>query len=131
MVVYWRPRKKEPWFLATDVEWGWRKVVGAHGLRMGIEELLRDEKNVRFGRGRRQTKVSDAQRLERLLLILVGKEYRGQYWPGHRASAVGRRRQTSDFLISRYMQAHIRFGITVLLRLLADRARTPAQRNWG
>jgi hypothetical protein len=122
------------------VEWGWRKVVGAYGLRMSIEELFRDEKNVRFGWGLRQTKLSDAHRLERLLLILafaylllilIGKKCREQYSPGHWASGVGRRRQASDFFVGRHMQVHVRFRITVLMRLLADTLRTLAQGNWG
>jgi hypothetical protein len=78
----------------------------------------------RFGRGLRQRKVSGARRLERgllvlafayLLLILIGKECRGQYSPGHWVSGVGRRRQASDLFAGRYMQVYVRLRITVLM----------------
>lgn len=36
VVAYWRQRDKEPWLLATDLRWGWCKVLGAYGLRMQI-----------------------------------------------------------------------------------------------
>jgi len=47
VVVRWRRPYKEPLFLATDLEWSWRKIVDVFALRMMIEELFRDEKTLR------------------------------------------------------------------------------------
>lgn len=71
VVFWWKPHQNEPWFLGTDLAWGWRKVCQAYGLRMMIEELLRDQKNLRYGWGLRQIDLSDPGRLERLLLVLA------------------------------------------------------------
>jgi hypothetical protein len=133
-IVYCRRQDKEPRLLATDLEWGWRKVVGAHELRMSIEELFRNEKNLRFGWGPRRTEAGEAGRLERLLLafaclllVPIGKSCRRQCSPSHWASAVGRRRQASNCSIRRCMQVHFGFRIAVLMGLLADALRTLAQ----
>jgi len=71
VIVYWRRPHKDRWFVVTNLDWGWRKVSGAFRLRMKIEELFRDEKNLRYGWGLRQLSLSDPQRLERMLLVLA------------------------------------------------------------
>ncbi len=47
VLAYWGRGHKEPWLLGTNLGWGWRKLIGAFERRMMIEELFRDEKNIR------------------------------------------------------------------------------------
>ena len=49
VIFWWKANHKAPWFLGTDLPWGWRKVCSAYGLRMMIEELFRDRKDLRYG----------------------------------------------------------------------------------
>ena len=55
----------------VDMAEGCRGLIAFAARRMPIEELFRDEKNIRYGWGLRQTKVGTAGRLERLLLVLA------------------------------------------------------------
>jgi hypothetical protein len=57
--------------LGTDLQWNWRKVVELFKRRRMIEDLLRGEKNIPYCWGLRQMKVSTAERLERLLLVIA------------------------------------------------------------
>jgi hypothetical protein len=140
VLVYWEKRKAEPWFLATNLEWGWKKVVLAYSRRMSIEELFRDEKNIRYGWGLRQFRVSSPERLERmflvlayayLLLLLMGVLCQESYSQAHWSSAVGRRRQSSAFVIGRYMIDKHKLRVTELLRLLETLLTQLVKENWG
>ena len=129
VVVYWKMHHAEAWFLATNLDWGWRHVVATYALRMHIEQLFRDEKNLRFGWGLRQTALSTPGRLERLLLvlafaylflILLGLLATQTLPPSHWASATSRKkRQNSLFTIGRLLQGVLRCGVWRLLHLLA------------
>ena len=141
VVAFWRTRENGPWFLATDRAWGWRKVVQAYGLRMQIEELFRDEKNLRFGWGLRQSRLSTPERLERLLLVLafaylflllLGLVCEATHRPGTwSATNAARRRQASAFFVGRIMQETARLPARTLLRALADALGQQTPENWG
>jgi len=132
-----------PWFLATDLDWGWRKVCSAYGLRMQIEELFRDHKSLRYGWGLRQIELSEPGRLERLLLVLafaylclvlMGLASERRFPQSHWASATSPgKRQASAFFIGRFMHERHRFRLKELLILhwaLHARATSlPAQRT--
>lgn len=140
VLMYWGKRKAEPWFLATNLEWGWKKILFAYSRRMSIEELFRDEKNIRYGWGLRQFRVSSPERLERmllvlayayLLLLLMGVMCQESYSQAHWSSAVGRRRQSSAFVIGRYMINKEKLCIKLLLRLLTTLLIQLVEENWG
>jgi hypothetical protein len=141
LVVYWKKRQAEPWFLATDLEAGWHTVVALYAQRMSIEELFRDEKNLRYGWGLRQSQVSEAARLERLLLVLAfaylflvllgclcRRTYPSACWA---AGTSRRKRQASVFFIGRLMLNQARSSPTQLLRLFATLLAQTHQENWG
>jgi len=141
LIVYWKMHHDEPWFLATDLDWGWRHLVGVYALRMHIEQLFRDEKNLRFGWGLRQTHLSTPGRLERLLLvlafaylflILLGLLARETLSSSHWASATSRKKtQNSLFTIGRQLQGILRSGVWRLLRLFSTVLAQLVQQNWG
>ncbi len=141
MLIYWKKKQKEPWLLATDLEWGWRQIVSVFALRMMIEELFRDEKNIRYGWGLRQISLSSASRLERLLLVLafaylllllLGLICSQQLSAAHWASGVSKnRKQVSAFLVGRLMLGRTRFRLSQLLKLLDNLLTQIAQENWG
>lgn len=63
---------KEPWFLATNLtERTAAEVVKLYARRFTIEETFRDEKDLRFGMGLRATHIRNADRRDRLLLLLA------------------------------------------------------------
>jgi hypothetical protein len=113
VVFWWKAHQDEPWFLGTDLDCDWRKVCGIYQLRMHIEELFRDQKNLRYGWGLRQVALSQPDRLERLLLmlafaylllILIGLRCRQTFSEAHWAAGTSKkRRQASAFFIARYM----------------------------
>jgi hypothetical protein len=141
ILVYWGRKEPEAWLLATNLAWGWKKIVTAFAQRMMIEELFRDEKNIRYGWGLRQLKVSSAQRLERvllvlafayLLLLLVGLVCRERLSAKHWASAVSKKKhQCSVFVIGRLMHDKVTFPLGHLLSMLDATLREIAELNWG
>lgn len=62
---------KEPWILATNVAGSASDVVKLYGRRFTIEETFRDEKDLRFGMGLRATHIRNADRRDRLLMLLA------------------------------------------------------------
>jgi len=140
IVGYWEKKKSDPWLLATDLDWGWRRIVGVYRLRRRIEELFRDEKNLRFGWGLRQSQLSSPERLERLplvlafaylFLLLLGiicqDTMSAKWW----SSTTSPSRPTSVFVIGRHMQHEVSIAITALLRTLADQLADMTEENWG
>jgi hypothetical protein len=75
VVVHWPknlPKNRdECWFLMTDQPGTAHQLCNLDGQRMTIEQLFRDDKNKRNGWSLRDTKVAEAERLDRLLLILA------------------------------------------------------------
>ena len=75
VVVRWvrgLPAKRdECWFLMSSLTAGPARISRLYGQRMTIEELFRDHKSKRNGWSLRDTKITRADRLDRLLLILA------------------------------------------------------------
>ncbi|MBM4281992.1 MAG: IS4 family transposase [Deltaproteobacteria bacterium] len=63
---------KDAWFLATNREdMTASELVKLYGRRFTIEETLRDEADLRFGMGLHATRIRDADRRDRLLMLLA------------------------------------------------------------
>jgi hypothetical protein len=117
LVVRWKPglptRRDEPWFLVTDLEGAPARLTDLYGRRMTIEELFRDGKNRRNGWALRNTQLTKAERVDRLMLVLalaywllvgVGLLARREYRPGQWCSS-NDEQQCSAFTIGRIMIA--------------------------
>ena len=141
VIVRWERGYEEPLVLGTDLMWNWRKVVDVFKRRMMIEELFRDEKNIRYGWGLRQMKVSTAERLERILLILafayllllmIGLVCRETMSEAHWASAGSKsREQACGFTIGRYMLTRAKWRLRGLLEALSRMLTGWVEENWG
>jgi hypothetical protein len=65
-------RMQEPWCLATSLRDSSAKdVVALYGKRFTIEQTFRDTKDLHFGMGLSATHIRDADRRDRLLLLLA------------------------------------------------------------
>lgn len=65
-----RKGMKEAWYLVTSLSGETADtIVKLYGKRFSIEETFRDQKDDRFGLGLRATRIRDASRRDRLLLI--------------------------------------------------------------
>jgi hypothetical protein len=72
VVVVHARRMKDSWCLATSkADWTASEVVKAYGRRFTIEETFRDTKDIHFGKGLRATHIKDANRRDRLLLLVA------------------------------------------------------------
>ena len=139
VIVRWERGYEEPAILGTDLSWNWRNVVEVFTQRMSIEELFRDEKNIRYGWGLRQTKVGTAGRLERLLLVLafaylllIGLVCRDTMSEAHWASASTRTRdQACGFTIGRHMQGRVKWRLKTLLAAFTRMLAEWVEENWG
>lgn len=61
---------KEPWCLATSfADKPGAQIVSLYGKRFTIEESFRDLKNLRFGMGLSDTRISSTERRDRILLV--------------------------------------------------------------
>ena len=142
VVVHWRrnlPKDRdECWFLMTDLAWSARTLVHLYGQRMTIEQVFRDHKNHRNGFALRHVQVQQADRFDRLLLIvaltyilLVGlghyarKRYRPSYW-----SSNTRAGDCSVFTIGRCMLDRIEVLATQIFAALLTAISQPAPK-WG
>lgn len=63
--------RDECWFLMSSLEAGPARISRLYGQRMTIEEMFRDYKSKRNGWSLRDTQITRADRLDRLLLILA------------------------------------------------------------
>jgi len=63
--------RDECWFLMTDLAYKVPRLTDLYGRRMTIEEFFRDQKNRRAGWALRNTQLTRAERLDRLLLVLA------------------------------------------------------------
>lgn len=141
VVVTWERGHEEPLVLGTDLSWNWRKVVEVFKRRMSIEELFRDEKNIRYGWGLRQLKIGTAGRLERmflvlafsyLLLLVIGLVCRDTMSEAHWASAATKTQdQACGFTIGRYMLTRQKWCLKALLEALAQMLTEWVEENWG
>ena len=141
VVVRWvrgRPAKRdECWFLMTSLSAGPARVSRLYGQRMTIEELFRDMKNKRNGWSLRDTRITRADRLDRLLLILaladlllcgVGLLAIRACRPGHWTA--GSKNDCSVFTIGRVMVTRLTASVAQAVRAVAD-ATEDAAPNWG
>ncbi len=75
IVIRWLrnlPKKRdECWFLMTDLQGSAQQLCALYAQRMTIEQLFRDSKNKRNGWSLRDTQITTADRLDRLILILA------------------------------------------------------------
>jgi len=136
----WARGHLEPWLLGTNLRWGLKRLAGAFKQRMMIEELFRDEKNIRYGWGLRQMKLSSVERLERIflilafayiLLLLMGLICKQSMSAAHWSSTTSRKKPVSAFMVGRIMQNNRRFRLRELLDLLRNLLQSIAKENWG
>jgi hypothetical protein len=75
VAILWKhglPKKRdEPWFLMTDLAWTAARLSNLYARRMTIEQVFRDNKSRRNGFALRHTRITRADRFDRLLLVLV------------------------------------------------------------
>jgi hypothetical protein len=144
VLAYWGRGYNEPWFLGSDLEWGWKKLITAFKRRMLIEELFRDEKNIRYGWGLRQLSLSTKHRLQRMLLVLafaylflllLGLICAETMSAAHWAAAVSHKKngkeQLSAFYIGRLMLGKVRHPLRLFLRHLQHLLLQLNKENWG
>ncbi len=63
--------RKEPWFLITALPGNAASLTALYAQRMAVEELCGDDKSLRNGRALRLTQLTEARRLDGLLLIVA------------------------------------------------------------
>jgi len=141
VVACWQRGYKEPWIIGTDLDWPMRTVFDVFSQRMMIEELFRDEKNIRYGWGLRQISLSSGERLERmllvlafayLLLLLIGLVCRDTMSEAHWASATSKsQKQASAFFVGRHMQTRVKLPLRTLLKALSETLAEISEGNWG
>jgi hypothetical protein len=72
VVLVHAKQMKEPWCLATSLdEQRATVIVKLYGRRFTIEETFRDQKDLRFGMGLRETRIRKEARRDRLLMLLA------------------------------------------------------------
>jgi hypothetical protein len=72
VVLVHAKQMKEPWCLATNLtEQPASAIVKLYGRRFTIEETFRDQKDLRFGMGLRETRIRKEARRDRLLMLLA------------------------------------------------------------
>ncbi|HEY1685912.1 MAG TPA: IS4 family transposase [Tepidisphaeraceae bacterium] len=130
-------RRDECWFLMSNLSAGPAAISRLYGQRMSIEELFRDQKNKRNGWSLRDTRITQADRLDRLLLIMaiaylllcgLGLMALKTFSPSHWGSTG--KNQCSLFTIARIMLHRIKTSIAAVLRAII-KATEDAVPNWG
>lgn len=146
LVIRWKtglPQDKDqPWYLATSLPLGNkttnRHISDLYKLRFDIEELFRDAKNEHLGWSLAKTRITRADRLDRLILVaalayvlLVAAGLRCREHLDPRLWCTNHRiRELSAFAIARVMLDRIRQPWRPLVEaLLANLATTEG--NWG
>lgn len=142
VVIHWKvglPKKRdEPWFLMTDLARKVESLTTLYGKRMTVEELFRDDKNKRNGFSLRHTKITKADRLDRLLLILalaywllvgIGILARQKYLPSMWCSS-NRENECSVFTIGRIMIDQMQLTAAAAFAAAAAGI-AEAARKWG
>ena len=139
LALRWEPGTREPWLLMTDLGCGLDAVMSLYRQRMRIEELFRDQKNVRNGWALRQTQIRRKERLERLLLVLavayvvlfacgllMASRRDGRDWSSSRK--VGR---SSLWTVGRLLLPHVRFSFARAVAALVAALGHEEVLNWG
>jgi DDE family transposase len=141
VAIYWKiglPKKRdEPWFLMTDLRRKVETLTLLYGKRMTVEELFRDDKNKRNGFALRHTKITQADRLDRLLILALaywllvglGLVARQRYRPSMWCSS-NRTNECSVFTIGRFMLDRMQLNTaTAFAAVIAAIAEAAAK--WG
>ena len=142
VVIYWKKglpkHRDECWFLMTDLDHKPKELSALYGQRMTIEEFFRDGKNRRNGLALRNTQLTKASRLDRLILILslayilqvgLGLWERTKFRPGHWCSS-NNARQCSAFTIGRKLWERTNASLDLIVAQLVTALRNAAP-NWG
>jgi hypothetical protein len=132
VVIHWRPglpaKRDQPWYLMTDLGGGALKLTLLYGRRMTIEELFRDDKNRRNGMALRNTQLTKADRIDRLLLILalaywllvgIGLLARQRFRPGQWCSS-NDEGQCSAFTIGKIMVDDLQVSAAAAFRIILE-----------
>jgi hypothetical protein len=142
LVACFEERQKEPWFLVTDLEDledPARQVMAHYGRRMEIEELFKDTKNEKLGFCFRGLRLSNAQRYDRLFLVLcfayfflvlAGKRAEAQSF--HRrlmANTEKRKRTLSLWRVGWYFLRSVEVAVRSIL--VETRGLAYSGGNWG
>jgi hypothetical protein len=119
VVIHWPrnlpPKRDECWFLMSDQSGTAHQLCRLYSRRMTIEQLFRDDKNKRNGWSLRDTKITQPDRIDRLLLILaiaylllcgIGLIAKTQFAPSAWCSN-NRENECSIYLIGLHMLAKI------------------------
>lgn len=145
LIVRWKmglPKDKDqPWYLVTSLPLGRgrpRKLSDLYTLRFDIEELFRDTKNEHLGWSLGKTRVTRADRLDRLILIaalaymlLVGLGlWCREHMDPRRWCTNTRKRELSAFAIGRIMLRRTATAVASVIDLLLRNLATP-EGNWG
>ncbi len=145
VVIRWKKGlpagRDEPWFLITDLPGNAAALTALYARRMAVEELFRDDKSLRNGWALRLTQLTEARRLDRLLLIvalaywlLVGlgllaqQTYPRALWCSTNREKRGRR-QCSAFTIGRAVRELLPERPADAFQAAAATASTAI--NWG
>jgi hypothetical protein len=70
LIGVWAKGAREAWWLATNMEHAFSKVVSCYDRRMSIEEQFRGAKGHRFGAKLRWTQFTRAEFIERMYLLV-------------------------------------------------------------
>lgn len=130
--------RDECWFLMSSLAAGPARISRLYGQRMTIEELFRDHKSKRNGWSLRDTQITRADRLDRLLLILalaylllcgLGLAVQRAYPPGQWCSN-NRVGECSVFVIGQLMLERLKISPAKAWSALAA-ATNKAMPKWG
>ncbi len=142
VVIRWRgdlPKKRdEPWYLMTDLDGRAERTCALYARRMSVEELFRDLKGRRNGQSLRDTRIGQADRFDRFLLVvalayilLVGLGLRARLDHDPSAWCTNRRgAECSDFTIGRAMLGRVNYPPDELLRMVRW-ATIQVSKRWG
>ncbi len=126
LVIRWKPGlptpHDEPRFLFTDLGETAVRLTERYRQRMTIEELFRDEKNRRNGLALRNTQITQADRFDRLLLILALA-----YWLLTGIGLVARQQRSGPVQRLHHRPDHARANETI--GPASDRNRLPDDRR--
>jgi hypothetical protein len=142
VVIYWKrglpKHRDEPWFLMTDLDQMPKELCELYGQRMTIEELFRDGKNRRNGLSLRNTQLTRASRLDRLILITslayillvgLGLWAKAKFRPSAWCSS-NNPKQCSVFTIGRHLWDRLHTSIEAILTRIVT-ALVNAAPKWG
>lgn len=126
-----QPQAKEAWLLMTSLPDPAAHIVKLYSRRFRIEEFFRDGKDVRFGLHLGLQRITRADRLERLLLILAVAHYIAMLYGAlarsfglersFRANTVSTKPTHSDFTLGLYFVHRLKQSLAYLQALfLAD-----------